>query len=52
MLDVTKLILAQYNLHAGSLNKKAIVTLNIQPANAQANIEKKILTRRWEESFK
>jgi hypothetical protein len=52
MLDVTKLALAQNNFHAGPLNKKAIVTLSIQPAKAQVNTEKEILTRRRGDLFK
>ncbi len=40
LLEATKLILAQNNLHAGSLNKKDIETLNIQPANAQVEYGK------------
>jgi hypothetical protein len=47
-----KLILSQNNLHVGSLNKKIIETLNIQPANAQANKEKEMLTRLWGVSFR
>jgi hypothetical protein len=49
LLEVTKVILTQNNLHIGSLNKKIIKTLNIHPAEAQEDIEKEILTLRWGE---
>jgi hypothetical protein len=46
MLGPTKLIRAQNSLHVGSSNTKAIITLNIQLAEAQENIEKEIFIRR------
>jgi hypothetical protein len=45
LLEATKLILAQNNLHIGSLKKKDIETLNIHPAKAQVNRENDMLTR-------
>jgi hypothetical protein len=46
MLGPTKLIRAQNSLQVGSSNRKTIMTLNIQLAEAKENIEKEIFIRR------
>ena len=52
LLEATKLILAQNNRQAGSLNRKDIETLNIHAAKAHVNKEKDTLTRLCGESLR